>query len=69
MDMKYLKSADGLLDRDYVNRRGLDLSIEVLCVSLDQKAAEIPAVKFGGQKKCCCSARFEPNSLPPGLAT
>ena len=41
----------GLLYRDCVNRGGLDLSKEVLWVSVGQGAAEIRAVKVGGQKK------------------
>ena len=61
--MKYVKSAARLLDRNCVNKRGLDLSKEVLWVSVGQRAAEIRAVKIGGQKKFCRSARFEP-SLP-----
>ena len=50
MEIKYLKSAARLLDRDFVNRRGLDLSKAVLWVSAGQRAAELPAVKVGGQK-------------------
>ena len=50
MEIKYLKSAATLLDRDYVNRRGLDLSKEVLWVSVGQRAAELPAVKVEGKK-------------------
>ena len=38
MEIEYLKSAATLLDRDCVDRRGLDLSKEVLWISLDQKA-------------------------------
>ena len=48
--MKYVKSAARLLDRDCVNKEGLDLSKEVLWVSVDQRAAELQAVKVGGQK-------------------
>ena len=32
----------------YVNRRGLDLSKEVLWISVGQRAAKLQAVKFGG---------------------
>jgi len=39
------------LDRDCVNKRGLDLSLEVLWASVGQRAAELQAVKVGGQKK------------------
>ena len=51
MEIRYLKSAAILLDRDCINRRGLDLSKEVLLVSVYQRAADLPAVKVGGKKK------------------
>ena len=35
MDIKDIKSAARPLDRDYVNRKGLDLSEEVLWVFVD----------------------------------
>ena len=50
-EMKYIKSTARLLDRNYVNRKGLDLSKEGLWVSVGQRAAELPAVKVGGEKK------------------
>ena len=50
MEITYFKSTARLLNRDYVNRRGLDLFKEVLWVSVGQRAAEVPAVKVGGQK-------------------
>ena len=53
MVTKHHKSAARLLDRDCVNRQGLDLSKEVLWVSVCQRAAELPAVKVGGKKKFC----------------
>ena len=56
MEIKYLISAARLLNRDCVNRRGLDLSKEVLWVSVSQLAAKLQAVKVGGLKKI----------LPPG---
>ena len=49
MEIKYIKSASRLLDRHYVNRGGLDLSKEVLWVSVGQRAKELLAVKVGGQ--------------------
>ena len=49
--IKYNKSDFKLLDRDWVNKRGLDLYKEVLWVSLGQMAAELPAVKVEGLKK------------------
>ena len=55
MEIKYIKSAARLLNRDCVNKRGLDLSKEVLWVSVDQRAAVLRAVKVGGQKKFCQS--------------
>ena len=51
MDIKDIKSAARPLDRDYVNRKGLDLSKKVLWVSLFQRAAELPAIKVGVWKK------------------
>ena len=51
MVTKHHKSAARLLKRYCINRRGLDLSKEVLWVSVCQRAAELPAVKVGGQKK------------------
>ena len=38
------------MDRDCVNKGGLDLSKEVLWVSVGQGAAELRAVKVGGKK-------------------
>ena len=58
MEMKNIKSTARVLDRNCVNRRGLDLSKEVLWVSAGQRAAELPAIKVGGLKKI----------LPIGLA-
>ena len=68
MEIKCIKSAARLLDIDCVNKGGLDLSKEVLWVSVDQRAAVLQAVKVGGQKKFCQSARhgrsgFEPPTL------
>ena len=51
MGIKYVKSAARLLDRGWVNRRGLDLSKEVLWVAVGQRAADLQAVKVGGQQK------------------
>ena len=45
-----------LLDIVSVNKRDLDLSKEVLWVSVGQRAAVLQAVKVGGQKKFCRSA-------------
>ena len=51
MEMKYIKSAVRVLNRNCVNKRGLDLSKNVLWVSVGQGAADLRAVKVGGQKK------------------
>ena len=51
MEIKCIRSASRLLDIDCVNKRGLDLSKEVLWVSVGQRAAVLQAVKVGGQKK------------------
>ena len=49
--MKYIKSAARVLNRDCVNKGGLDLSKEVLWVSVGQRAPELQALKVGGQQK------------------
>ena len=51
MEIKCVKSATRLLDRIWVNKGGLGLSIEVLLVSVGQRATVLQAVKVGGQKK------------------
>ena len=51
MGMKCLKSAARLLNRNCVNKRGLDLSKLVLWVPVGQRAVELRAVKVGGQKE------------------
>ena len=51
MEMKYIKSAARVLDRDCVNKGGLDLSKKVLLVSVGQRAADLRAVKVGGHQK------------------
>ena len=48
MEMKYVKSAARLLDRNFVNRKGLDLTKDVLWVSVGQRAAGLQAVKVRG---------------------
>ena len=50
MEIKYIKSAARVLNRNCVNKRGLDLSKNVLWVSVGQGAADLRAVKVGGQK-------------------
>ena len=44
-EIKYIKSAARLLNRDYFNKGGLNLSKEVLWVSVGQREAELPNVK------------------------
>ena len=51
MEIKYMKSAARLLDRNFVNKRGLDLSKEVLLVSLGQRAEKLQDLRFGVLKK------------------
>ena len=51
MEIKCIKSAARLLNKDCVNKGGLDLSKEVLWVSVGQRAAVLQAVKVGGQNK------------------
>ena len=46
--MKYIKSGARVLNRDCVNNRALDLSKEVLWVSVGQRASEPQAVKVEG---------------------
>ena len=53
MEIKCIKSATRLLNSNLVNKGGLDLSKEVLWVSVGQRVAEQPAIKVGGQKKFC----------------
>ena len=51
MEIKYIKCACRVLNRNLVNKGGLDLSKNVLWVSVGQGAADLRAVKVGGQKK------------------
>ena len=51
MEIKCIKSASRLLDKNCVNKGGLDLSKEVLWVSVSQKAVVLQAVTVEGQKK------------------
>ena len=59
MGIKHLESATRLLDRDYGSIRGLDLSEEVLWVSVGQLASKLKAVRVGGLKKFCYLAHLE----------
>ena len=51
MEMKYIKSVARVLNRDCVNKGGLDLSKNVLWVFVGQGEADLQAVKVGGQKE------------------
>ena len=51
MEITYVKNAARLLDRNWVNKNDLDLSKEVLWVSVGQRAAELPAIKVEVLKK------------------
>ena len=61
LEIKCLKSATILLNRICVGRQGLDLSKEVLWVSVSQRAAELPASKVGGLEK---NSATQPGSKP-----
>ena len=50
MEMKYIKSTAILLNRIWVIKGGLDLSKDVLWVSVGQRAADLRGVKVGGQQ-------------------
>ena len=47
---KNIESAARVLNRDF-NKGGLDLSKEVLWVSVGQRAPELQAIKVGGFRK------------------
>ena len=66
MEIEHIKSAVRLLNIDCVNKRGLDLSKEVLWVSVGQRAAVLRAVKVEGQKKSANCPGSSP--LGPRLA-
>ena len=51
MEIKYIKSAARVLNKDCINKGGLDISKNVLWVSVSQRAADLQAVKVGSQKK------------------
>ena len=51
MEIKYIKSAARVLNRDCVNKGGLDLSKNVLWVSVGQRAADLRVVNVGGHQK------------------
>ena len=51
MEIKYIKSAARVLNRHFFNKGGLDLSKNVLWVSVRQGAADLRAVKIGDQKE------------------
>ena len=51
MEIEYIKNTARVLNRNCVNKGGLDLSKNVLWVSVGQGAADLRAVKVGGKKK------------------
>ena len=61
-EVKYIKTVKQIL----CQQRALDLSKEVLWVSVGQRTAELPAVKVQGKKKICRLAKFEPASPASG---
>ena len=66
-EIKYIKSDARLLDRVWVNKRGLDLSKEVLWVFVGQRTAELPAIKVGGLKKILPSGPVRTRFARAGL--
>ena len=50
MKIKCIKNAARVLNRNCVNKRGLDLSKEELWVSVGQRVAKLQPVKAGGLK-------------------
>ena len=50
MEIKYIKSAARVLNRNCVNIGGLDLSKNILWVFVGQGVADLQAVKVGGQQ-------------------
>ena len=50
MEIEYIKSAARFLNRHCFNKGDLDLSKNVLWVSVGQGVADLRAVKAGGQK-------------------
>ena len=65
MEIKYLKSAARLLNRDYVNRRGLDLSKEVLWISVFQRTVNLQVVR--SEKKILLLGRSPTKRRWPGF--
>ena len=65
MEIRYIKSAVRLLDRDRVNKEGLDLSKEVLWISVGKRAARSKAVKLGGLKAILPFGRSRTTRLWP----
>ena len=57
------------MDRHWVNKGGLDLSKEVLWVSVDQRAADVQAVNVGGLKKSLPTGPGPTWSSRPGFYT
>ena len=51
MEIRYIKSAARVLNRDCVNKGDLDIYKNILWVSVGQRAVDLRAVKVGGQKK------------------
>ena len=66
MSKTYIKNAASLLISKHVNRRDLDLSKEVLWVSVCQRAAKLPAVKVGGLKKILPNGPARVTGFEPG---
>ena len=66
MEIEYVNSAARFLNRTWVNKGGLDLSKEVLWVSVGQRAAELQVVKVGDQQKILVSGPVRTRFTPAG---
>ena len=60
MDIKYIKSAARVLNRKFVNKGGLDLSKNVLWVSVGQGQQIYGLSKLEVKKNFCRAAGLEP---------
>ena len=67
MEIKYIKSASRNSNIDWLNKGGLDLSKEVLYVSISQRATELPAIKVGGLKKILLLGQSRTTQGRPGF--
>ena len=66
-EIKYIKNAPSLLNRDWVNKRGLDLSKEVLWASGGQRTAKLQVIKVGDLKKILPRGQSRTKRMRPGF--